>query len=76
MARIPLVEPQTASTEVQQIYEHRLGGKPGNVHKAMAHVPHALTAFLAFYSSVGKTLSRRLYEMTYIYVSMINRCRY
>ena len=76
MARISLVEPANASTEVQQIYEHRLRGKPINLHKALAHLPHALTAFLAFYASVGKTLPPRLYEMIYIYVSMINRCRY
>ena len=76
MTRVSLIEPQNASPEVQQIYEHRLGGRPGNVHKAMAHVPPALTAFIAFYTSVGKTLPLRLYEMTYIYVSMINRCRY
>jgi alkylhydroperoxidase family enzyme len=76
MARVSLVEPANASTEVQQIYEHRLRGKPGNVHKAMAHVPQALTAFLAFYASVGKTLPQRLHEMIYIYVSMINRCNY
>jgi alkylhydroperoxidase family enzyme len=76
MARISVVEPANASTEVQQIYEHRLGGKPGNVHKAMAHLPKTLTAFLAFYASVGKALPPRLYEMVYIRVSMINRCHY
>jgi len=76
MARISLVEPQNASTEVQQIYEHRLRGKPGNVHKALAHVPPALTAFLAFYASVGKTLGPRLYDLVYIRVSILNRCNY
>jgi alkylhydroperoxidase family enzyme len=76
MARISLVEPATASTEVQQLYEHRLGGKPANVHKAMAHLPHTLTAFIAFYTSVGKTLPPRLYELTYIHVSMLNQCHY
>jgi alkylhydroperoxidase family enzyme len=76
MARISLIEPAQASTDVQQLYEHRLRGKPANVHKAMAHLPQTLTAFLAFYASVGKTLPQRLYEMIYIYVSMINRCQY
>ena len=76
MARIPLVEPATASSEVQQIFEHRLRGKPQNVHKAMAHLPPTLTAFLAFYASVGKTLEHRLYDMIYIRVSMLNRCHY
>ena len=76
MARISLIEPATASNEVKQIYEHRLAGRPGNVFKAMAHVPQALTAFLAFYASVGKTLGTRLYELIYIDVSMLNRCHY
>ena len=76
MARIALVEPQNASTEVKQIYEHRLRGRPANVHKAMAHNPHALTPFLAFYAAVGKSLDRRLWELVYLRVSMINGCIY
>ena len=76
MARIKLIEPLEASAEVQNIYEHRLGGRPGNVHKAMAHLPNALTPFLAFYTNVGRTLEKRLYEMMYIRVSMLNRCHY
>ena len=35
-----------------------------------------LKNFLAFYASVGRSLDRRLYEMVYIRVSMINGCRY
>ncbi len=76
MARVKLIEPESAPTEVQHIYEHRLRGKPANVHKAMAQLPETLTAFLAFYSSVGRTLERRLYEMVYIRVSLLNGCEY
>ena len=76
MPRISYVDPQTANPEVQQLYEHRLGGKPGNVHKIMAHQPKALTAFLAFYASVGRSLDRRLYELVYTRVSMLNQCHY
>ena len=76
MPRISYVEPQNASTEVQQIYEHRLGGKPGSVHKIMAHQPKALTAFLAFYATAGRSLDRKLYELVYIRVSMLNQCHY
>jgi len=76
MARVTLIEPPSASTEVQHLYEHRLRGKPGNVHKAMAHLPQALTAFLSFYPAVGRTLPPRLYEMVYIRVSMLNQCHY
>ncbi len=35
-----------------------------------------LKTFLPFYASIGRTLERRLYELVYIRVSMINACRY
>jgi uncharacterized peroxidase-related enzyme len=76
MARVELIQPESASQEVQHIYEHRLRGRPAEVHKAMAHLPPALTAFLAFYTTVGRTLERRLYELVYIRVAMINGCDY
>jgi uncharacterized peroxidase-related enzyme len=76
MARISYVEPQTASPEIQQIYEHRLRGKPGAVHKAMAHNPHALTPFMSFYAATGASLDRKLWEMVYLRVSFINQCNY
>ncbi len=76
MARIAYVEPQTARPDVKQIYEHRLRGKPGSVHKAMAHNPHALTPFLSFYAAVGASLDRKLWELVYLRVSFINSCNY
>ena len=76
MARISYIESRSASQDVQQIYEHRLRGKPANVHKAMAHNPQALTPFLAFYAATGKSLDRRLWELVYLRVSMINGCEY
>lgn len=76
MARISLVEPKDANREVQQIYEHRLRGRPANVHKAMAHNPHALTPFLAFYSAAGRSLDRKLWELVYLRVSFLNHCHY
>ena len=76
MARISLVEPQNASPEVKEIYEQTLKGKPGNIQKALAHRPQILKNFLPFYASVGRSLDRRLYEMVYIRVSMLNRCHY
>ncbi len=76
MARIGLIEPQIARAEVKHIYEHRLGGRPANVHKAMAHNPHALTPFLAFYASSGASLDRTLWEMVYLRVSFLNSCEY
>lgn len=76
MARLSYVEPQTASPEVQQIYEHRLRGKPGAVHKAMAYNPHALTPFLSFYAAAGASLDRKLWELIYLRVSFLNHCNY
>lgn len=76
MARISLVEPQTASPEVAEIYEKALRGKPGNAQKALAHRPEMLRNFLPFYASVGRSLDRKLYELIYIRISLINGCHY
>ena len=76
MARISLIEPEQASPEVKEIYDQKLRGKPGNVHKALAQRPEVLKAFLPFYASIGRSLDRKLYELIYIRVSMLNACRY
>ncbi len=76
MARISLIESEAASPEVKEVYEKTLRGKPGNVQKALAHRPEMLKNFLSFYGSVGKSLDRKLYELIYLRVSMINQCRY
>jgi len=76
MARIPLVAPDAASPEVAEIYEKTLRGKPGNAQKALAHRPEMLKNFLPFYASVGRSLDRKLYELIYLRVSLINGCHY
>ncbi|HEV2731346.1 MAG TPA: carboxymuconolactone decarboxylase family protein [Terriglobales bacterium] len=76
MARISLIEPQQASPEVKEIYDGPLRGKPGNAQKALAHRPEMLKNFLSFYASVGRSLDRRLYELIYLRVSLINGCHY
>src|SRR5207248_6175515 len=76
MARISLIEPQLASPDVNEIYDGTLRGKPGNVQKALAHRPEMLKAFLTFYASVGRSLDRKLYELIYVRVSLINGCHY
>ena len=76
MARISLIGMEAAGADVKEIYEKTLRGKPGNVQKAMAHRPDMLKNFLSFYASVGRSLDRKLYEMIYLRVSMINGCRY
>jgi uncharacterized peroxidase-related enzyme len=76
MARITLIAPDAASPEVREIYDTTLRGKPANVQKALAHRPEMLKNFLAFYASVGRSLDRKLYELIYLRVSLINHCRY
>ena len=76
MARIALIEPEQATAEVKEIYEQKLKGKPGNVQKALAHRPEMLKTFFESNASVGPSLYRKLYELIYTRVSMINGCRY
>jgi uncharacterized peroxidase-related enzyme len=76
MARISLIGQEAASPEVKEIYDRVLRGKPGNAQKALAHRPEMLKNFLSFYSSVGRSLDRKLYELIYIRVSLINGCHY
>ncbi len=76
MARISYVEPENAPIEVKQIYEQTLKGKPAHVHKALAHLPQVLKGFISFYPAIGRSLDRRLYELLYIRVTMLNRCDY
>jgi uncharacterized peroxidase-related enzyme len=76
MARIELITPETASPEVLEIYEKALRGKPGSAQQALAHRPEMLKNFLGFYASVGRSLDRKLYELIYIRVSLINGCEY
>ena len=76
MARIHLIAPEAASPDVLEIYEKALRGKPGNAQKALAHRPEMLKNFLPFYASVGRSLDRKLYELIYILVSLINGCHY
>ena len=76
MARIHLVTPDNAPPEVLEIFEKTLRGKPGNSHKALAHRPEMLKNFLPLYASVGRSLDRKLYELIYIRVSLINGCHY
>jgi uncharacterized peroxidase-related enzyme len=76
MARISLIDIDSANAEVKEIYEKTLRGKPGNVQKALAQRPEMLKNFLSFYASVGRSLDRKLYELLYLRVSFINGCRY
>src|SRR6266567_7693615 len=76
MARISLISSELANDEVKEIYDKTLRGKPGNAQKALAHRPEMLKNFLSFYASVGRSLDRKLYELIYLRVSLINGCYY
>jgi uncharacterized peroxidase-related enzyme len=76
MARISLIEPETASPELKEIYDSKFKGKPGSIQKALAHRPAMLGNFLGFYASVGRSLDRKLYEAVYLRTSLINGCVY
>jgi uncharacterized peroxidase-related enzyme len=76
MARFTLISPESATEDVKEIYEKTLRGKPGNAQKALAHRPEMLKNFLSFYPSVGRSLDRKLYELIYLRVSLINQCHY
>jgi uncharacterized peroxidase-related enzyme len=76
MARISLIAPEAASPEVREIYDTTLRGKPGNIQKVLAHRPEMLKNFLSFYASVGRSLDRKLYELIYLRISIINGCKY
>jgi len=76
MARIALIEPDQAPPEVKEIYHQKFKGKPGNAQKAIAQRPDMLKNCLGFYASAGRSLDRKLYELIYIRVSMINQCHY
>lgn len=76
MARLSYVEAETATSEVRQTYEEALQGRPLRFHQLLAHRPEVLKTITPFYASVGRSLPRRLYELVYLRVSMINASPY
>lgn len=76
MPRVKPIEPQNATDEVKEIFETTFKGRPGSFHKLLAHRPAILKNFVPFFVSVGRGIDRRLYELLYIRVSMINECEY
>ena len=60
MARISLISTESAPSEVKEIYENTLRGKPGNAQKALAHRPEMLKNFLSFYSRSGPASQQKI----------------
>ena len=63
-----------APPEVREIYDRVARGQPGCVPMLLSRPPEVMRSFLAFYGTVGRTLSRRVYELVYLRVSIVNRC--
>jgi uncharacterized peroxidase-related enzyme len=76
MARISYVEDEQLSPEAREIFNVKLKGKPRNSQRMLAHRPEILKTFIDFFTSVGQGIDRRIYELVYIRVSMLNRCKY
>jgi len=76
MPRVSYVDPQSASAEVKEIYDSVFKGRPGSFHRLLAHRPALLKSFVQLFGTVGRAIDRRLYELLYIRVAMINECQY
>jgi alkylhydroperoxidase family enzyme len=79
MARLPYVEPDQASPEVQAAYDlaRRLMGRVPNLVKLMAHHPRSLRGFLTWYPTLREgPLDIRLRQLAYVEASQLNGCHY
>jgi uncharacterized peroxidase-related enzyme len=76
MTRIPYVDDEHLTSEAREIFDVKLKGKPRNSQRMLAHQPEILKTFIDFFMSVGQGIDRRIYELVYIRVSMLNRCNY
>lgn len=76
MARISYLDDEHTTPEAREIFNVKLKGKPRNSQRMLAHRPEILKTFIDFFMSVGQGIDRRIYELVYIRVSMLNRCNY
>lgn len=79
MSRLPLVDPAQASGRAQDLLsqvERKLGSVP-NMFRAFANSPAALSAYLSFGESLGKSsLSAKVREQIALVVGELNACGY
>ncbi len=77
---IPAVEPQTASVDIQRIYEAGIKqhGFVFNNWKLFANAPHLLRPFTQFIGAVlnPRALSKRELELAILKTSLRNECHY
>ena len=80
MARIPLVEPENAPTEVRAVYDkfEAEGFEILNVMKMFANNHHFIAGMYEFVSGIyiNAKLSPRYRELAYLRASQLNSCHY
>ncbi len=78
MARIPLVEYETAPREVRALYDAHGGPGQRNVAKLFANQADFLAGFYAFVDGLYRhnELPARLRELAYLRASQLNSCHY
>jgi len=80
MGRLPKLERDQVSEEIQKIYDvyQKERGHVPNAFKTFAHIPTYLTTMIAHYRAVMFTgeVSFKLKELIFLHVSKLNACRY
>ena len=80
MGRLPRIEREDASPEIQAIYDVYLKerGNIPNAFKTFAHIPSYLTTMIDHYRAVMFTgdIPFKTKELMFLYVSKLNACRY
>jgi alkylhydroperoxidase family enzyme len=78
-ARIPYVERETASPDVQDVYDkmQKATGRVGNFVKLTAHHPPSFAPFWTWYPKLREgALDPKLRQLAYVKASQLNGCHY
>jgi AhpD family alkylhydroperoxidase len=77
MARIPLVDPATATGKAKEIFDGPLKGKHFNTFRGMANSPHVLDMYLKMNQALhGVSLSMKEVEVVELAASNVAGCDY
>ena len=79
MARVPYLERDQVSPQIQGVYDWlvREAGLVPNFHKALAHFPRGLAAYQELRTALRTSrLDPRLRELAYLKTSQVNGCHY
>lgn len=77
MARLPLVDPKTATGRAREIFDGPLKGKHFNIFRAMANAPAALDTYLGMAGALATSaLSAAEREVVQLAVGQLNSCEY